>query len=54
MHPAEPDSIWDVDDVAAYLKILKQTLYRWRTEGIGPPAKKVGRHLRYRSSLVIA
>jgi len=25
-----------------------QTLYRWRVDAKGPPAVKLGRHLRYR------
>jgi hypothetical protein len=27
-----------------------QTLYQWRHKSVGPPASKVGRHLRYRWS----
>lgn len=23
------------------------TLYQWRRRGVGPPARRVGRHLRY-------
>ncbi|MEV4267758.1 helix-turn-helix domain-containing protein [Kribbella sp. NPDC049584] len=48
------DPLWDIDQVAAYLGMPKRTLYRWRTLGYGPPGKKVGRHLRYRASDVIA
>src|SRR4051794_29212780 len=35
-------------EVAAYLGVPVATLYVWRTRGGGPPAFKVGRHLRYR------
>jgi len=38
------------DDVVAEWKIPKPTLYRWRTTGYGPPALRVGKHLRYRRS----
>ncbi|GAA1713502.1 hypothetical protein GCM10009745_72270 [Kribbella yunnanensis] len=48
------DPLWDVDQVAAYLKVPKRTLYRWRTHGYGPPGRRVGRHIRYRASEVIA
>jgi excisionase family DNA binding protein len=35
-------------EVAAYLQVPAKTLHRWRSVGEGPPALKVGRHLRYR------
>lgn len=38
----------DIQEVADYLQIPKTTLYVWRSQGIGPKAFKVGRHLRYR------
>ncbi|TCO37625.1 excisionase family DNA binding protein [Kribbella antiqua] len=47
------DPLWDIDQVSAYLNIPKATLYRWRTIGYGPPARRIGRHLRYRRSDVI-
>ncbi|MEH0972980.1 helix-turn-helix domain-containing protein [Micromonospora sp. CPCC 205546] len=39
--------LWTVDDVADYLGVSVQTLYTWRKRRIGPPAGRVGRHLRY-------
>ncbi|WP_432877173.1 helix-turn-helix transcriptional regulator [Kribbella sp. CA-245084] len=54
MASLDVDPLWDVDQVAAYLGVPKRTLYRWRTLGYGPPGKKVGRHLRYRATDVIA
>ncbi len=36
--------------VANHLDVPLATLYRWRTTGDGPPAAKIGRHLRYRLS----
>lgn len=39
--------LWSVDDVAAYLLVPVETLYRWRKTHYGPPAARVGRHLRY-------
>jgi excisionase family DNA binding protein len=35
-------------EVAAYLQVPVKTLYRWRYQGEGPRAYRVGRHLRYR------
>jgi excisionase family DNA binding protein len=35
-------------EVADYLRVPVQTLYRWRYLGTGPRAALVGRHLRYR------
>jgi excisionase family DNA binding protein len=37
-------------ELAEYLEIPIATLYGWRTKREGPPAIKVGRHLRYRAS----
>ncbi len=34
--------------VVEYLQVPVNTLYRWRTTGDGPPAARVGKHLRYR------
>ncbi|MDP9458993.1 MAG: helix-turn-helix domain-containing protein [Actinomycetota bacterium] len=41
-------------EVAAYLGVPVQTLYVWRTKGVGPRAVRVGKHLRYRWSDVDA
>jgi excisionase family DNA binding protein len=49
----EPEPVWTADQVAAYLKVPKATLYRWRSDGSGPPARRVGRHLRYKSNEVV-
>ncbi|MCU1612773.1 MAG: hypothetical protein JWO98_313 [Frankiales bacterium] len=36
-------------EVAAYLQLPSvQTLYNWRTKGVGPRGVRVGKHLRYR------
>ncbi len=37
-----------IPDLAAYLGIPVATLYVWRSNGLGPPGIKVGRHVRYR------
>jgi excisionase family DNA binding protein len=35
------------DDLSAWLRVPKQTVYRWRTRGGGPRGYRVGRHVRY-------
>ena len=47
MSSADPDSLWGIDRVSAYLNIPKSTLYGWRTKKKGPRASRMGRHLRY-------
>jgi excisionase family DNA binding protein len=42
------DPLLTPEDVSKVLQIPVKTLYRWRHHGTGPPAKKVGRHIRYR------
>ena len=41
------DGLLTIDDVAAFLRVEKGTLYQWRSRRKGPRAFKVGRHLRY-------
>ena len=38
----------DVQQLANYLDVPVKTLYAWRYRREGPPAFRVGRHLRYR------
>ena len=40
--------LWTVQDVSEYLGVPVATLYQWRTQGLGPAARKVGKHLRYK------
>jgi excisionase family DNA binding protein len=42
-----PEPLWEIEQVADYLRIPKETLYTWRKRGYGPSAARVGRHLRY-------
>jgi predicted DNA-binding transcriptional regulator AlpA len=41
------ESRWDIDDVATYLDVPVQTIYQWRKRKYGPPAAKLGKHLRF-------
>jgi len=34
-------------DLSNYLQIPIDTLYGWRYKGFGPPAARIGKHLRY-------
>ncbi len=47
--PSVAEEIRTLDEQAAYLQVPKSTLYQWRLKGFGPPAIKVGKHLRYRA-----
>lgn len=48
------DDVVTVDEVARRLDVPKATLYGWRYKGKGPPGHRVGKHLRYRWSDVLA
>jgi predicted DNA-binding transcriptional regulator AlpA len=48
------EPLLDPIEVAAHLKIPRQTLLNWRTTGKGPVGIRVGRHLRYRRSSINA
>ncbi len=46
--------LWTVQDLADFLQVPVNTVYKWRTTGGGPPAVKVGRYVRYRGADVSA
>jgi excisionase family DNA binding protein len=52
--PRPVDELLTLDEVAAYLKLPVATLRKWRVEGRGPAAFRLGKHLRYRRSTVEA
>ena len=39
--------LWTLQDVSEFLNVPVGTLYQWRVRGEGPPAFKVGRHVRF-------
>jgi excisionase family DNA binding protein len=39
---------WSVDELATRLGVPKSTVYYWRRKGVGPPAVRVGKYLRFR------
>jgi predicted DNA-binding transcriptional regulator AlpA len=47
-----PARLWTVHDVSAFLAVPVGTLYQWRVRGEGPPAMRLGRHLRFEPSEV--
>jgi hypothetical protein len=47
VQPVTTDPLWSIRDVSAFLGVPVGTLYQWRYVRIGPPAYRVGRHLRY-------
>ena len=51
---SEASDLWTIDQVADYLGVPKQTVYCWRTSGYGPTGFRVGKHVRWRASSVIA
>lgn len=44
---ALPERFLTPDNVADLLGVSVETLYQWRHKRTGPPAFRVGRHLRY-------
>lgn len=41
------DRLWTVHDVSQFLGVPVGTLYQWRVRSEGPPAMRLGRHLRF-------
>ncbi|WP_084647098.1 helix-turn-helix domain-containing protein [Parafrankia discariae] len=44
---ADEKRLWTVRDLADYLGVPVNTIYKWRSMGEGPPAYKVGRYIRF-------
>ena len=42
------ERLWSIVEVTHYLGVSRDTIYGWRKSGYGPPASKVGKHLRWR------
>ena len=41
-------NLWGPQDVAAYLGVPIGTVYYWRSNGGGPPGRRVGKYVRYK------
>jgi predicted DNA-binding transcriptional regulator AlpA len=50
--PPACDRLWTTQEVAEFLGVPVTTLHRWRYDGTGPDAFRVGRHLRYDPDVV--
>lgn len=48
MSTINADRLWNIEEVAAYLKVSVNTLRYWRARGEGPRCHRFGKHLRYR------
>lgn len=48
------ERLWTVRDVAAFLRVPVGTIYQWRVRSEGPPAMRLGRHLRFDPAEVVA
>jgi excisionase family DNA binding protein len=46
------DEFLTTEELADLLRIPAATIYQWRLRGQGPPALKIGRHLRWRRTAV--
>lgn len=45
--------LWDIKDVSAF-GVPVATIYQWQVRSEGPPAMRLGRHLRYDPAAVSA
>jgi excisionase family DNA binding protein len=48
----EINKLWTVGMLSSYLGIPVATLYKWRQQEAGPPAVRLGKHIRYRPEAV--
>jgi predicted DNA-binding transcriptional regulator AlpA len=51
---ADGDQLWSIKDVGHYLDVPVATIYQWRVRGEGPPATRMGKHLRFEPEVVRA
>lgn len=47
MGDSEFDRLWGIEDLSAFLGVPIDTIRAWRKRNYGPPARKVGKHLRW-------
>jgi hypothetical protein len=48
------DQLWSIQDVGHFLDVPVATIYQWRVRGEGPPATRMGKHLRFEPDIVRA
>ncbi len=49
-----PQEFLSPAELAEWLGVPRSTIYEWRYSGTGPPAVKLGRHVRFRMVNVLA
>ena len=47
LQPPSCERLWTFQDVSQFLGVPVGTLYQWRVRGEGPPAFKLGGHVRF-------
>ena len=52
IEPEVRELLWGVE-VSAYLGVPVRTLYQWWTKNYGLHGMRVGRHLRYKATVVV-
>jgi excisionase family DNA binding protein len=52
--PADDSRLMSVEDLMEYLDLPRDTIYKQRSEGTGPPGYRLGKHLRWKRSEVDA
>jgi excisionase family DNA binding protein len=50
--PQNDDRLMNIEDLMEFLDLSRDTVYKQRYEGTGPPAYRVGKHLRWKKSEV--
>lgn len=46
-HESNWAPLWGIEDLSRFLGVPVHTIRGWRTKNYGPPARKIGKHLRY-------
>lgn len=41
------EPLWGVEELSTFLGVPVHTIRGWRSKNYGPPARKVGKHLRW-------
>ena len=50
----QPRPLWDINELADYLGVSVKPVRHWRQSGGGPPAARIGKHLRWQPAAVEA
>jgi len=49
----QPGRLWSIHEVSDYLGVPVTTIYQWRVRSEGPPAMRMGEHLRFDPQSVV-